>query len=334
METEADKTVSLNKKWEGLTDGTKKTICDSLAKYNGPDVNAYFVNQVNWEHAKTLAMEPMTQVAATEKRKRDDSDGLELPCTVGKKARVEETTASLQSAGVSLFSPRYLFAWPKFRQSPITFGQPTLSFATAGSPSIVTPPPLTTPADARPITPFTNPALDKTPTRSIFSPSRAAKAKKADRPEPECDEQFTFADRRSRSPQPYAGAGSTQRHNPAAHNTLFGQTPSAYSTAASYDTQTMATVPTAYKAPSLGVDMSSLKIPANSNVSLTMNVFQAPSVVHQSKISAEPKTLKCIQCKKFYQEAQNAAMECRRHTGMEQFCQLSQVGTRRELITC
>ncbi|KAJ0117360.1 hypothetical protein J7T55_003774 [Diaporthe amygdali] len=265
METEADKTVSLNKKWEGLTDGAKKTICDSLAKYNGPDVSAYFVNQINWEHAKTLAMEPMMQVASTEKRKRDDSDGLELPCTVGKKARLEETTASSQSAGVSLFSPSYLFAWPKFRQSPITFGQPTLSSATAGSPPTVTPPPLATPADARHITPFTDHALDKTPTRSIFSPSRAAKAKKAVRPEPECDEQFTFADRRSRSPQPYAGPGSTQRHNPEARSTLFGQASSASFTAATQGTQISATVPTASKAPSLGVDMSSLKIPANSN---------------------------------------------------------------------
>lgn len=333
METEADKAVSLNKKWEGLTDGSRMIICDCLTQYNGPNVSAYFVNQVNWYHANDLAKDPTMQMSATEKRKRDDSDGLELP---GKKARLEEATAPLQSAGVSLFSPRLPFPLPKFRQSPIMFGQPTLSSATAESPSTVAPPRFETPSTAIPSIPVTSPALGTKSIPKTISQFLVGLTK-AVRPEPECDEQFTFADRRYRSPQPYAGLGSTQRHNPEAHSTLFGQAPSASSAAASQGTQTSATVPTASKAPSLGVDMSSLKIPANSNVSLTMNVFQAPSVVQQSKISAEPKMLKCIQCKEFYHEAQNAAMECRRHTGMEPYLTVLPaltVGTQRELMAC
>lgn len=144
------------------------------------------------------------------------------------------------------------------------------------------------------------------PSQGLFSsPFGSAKAKTPAQQEPECDEQFTFADRQSSQPlnPPW---GSQYRTS--------GQIP------ASSDNSPQATngappVSTVYKPPFSGVDMSSLKIPANSNVSVTLNVFQAPSSLHQVTDSGVPRKLKCIQCGVLYMEAQNTALECRRHTG-------------------
>jgi hypothetical protein len=82
----------------------------------------------------------------------------------------------------------------------------------------------------------------------------------------------------------------------------------------------MPTVSTVYNPPFSGVDMSSLKIPANSNVSVTLNVFQAPSSLHQNTDNDATRMLKCIRCSAIYMEAQSTALECLRHTGTRHYC--------------
>ncbi|POS69393.1 hypothetical protein DHEL01_v212213 [Diaporthe helianthi] len=155
-------------------------------------------------------------------------------------------------------------------------------------------------------------AQQKTPLFPSGGLFGGAKANAPAQPEPDCDEQFTFADRRFSKPPapppPPLQSQFTQYRS-------FEQSPSSSADNSPQAANRAPPVSAVYKPPFAGVDMSSLKIPANSNVSLTLNVFQAPSSLHQVTGGGAPRTLKCIQCGKFYMEDQNTALQCRRHTG-------------------
>lgn len=311
--------VSIEEIWKDSTDDFRRSVCIALFNYRGPDVLSYFAAQVKSARDKQLATGPTTETAIFGKRKQDEGDAPQPP---NKKPRLAEAKAPpLNPVGVAP-------AWPALRQSPIMFGQPTsLSASEVSSPHVVPRSPAM-PSTARPENPATlaaNPASFTAERRSLFDQFASFTAKPRNLfgqpphvkteapapPAPDCDAQFTFADRRSSSgPQPYTGPGTTQG------GSTFGGAPSAPPADTAQGAFEPAPVTTVYKPPFTGVDMSSLKVPANSNVSLTMNVFQAPAVIHQNAESVAPKKLRCIQCKKIYMEAQNTAMECRRHTGM------------------
>lgn len=131
---------------------------------------------------------------------------------------------------------------------------------------------------------------------------------------PECDEQFTFADHQS-SQAPVA-----QQQIPPAQYSQYRSSDQP-SPASSNDSSPNLTgsqfISAVYKPPFAGVDMSSLKIPADPNVSLTLNALQDSSSLHQTTDSDATRKLKCIYCSVFYIEVQNTALECRRHTGTD-----------------
>lgn len=297
--------VSVDEMWKGLTADSKKRVCNNLAMYSGPTVCALFPRLVESVHANQLARSSMT--VTNEKRKRDDTDVAQPP---SKKPKLAEATASLGPNGLDIAS--LTLGRPLLR-----FGQPTTSSATAVKSPSVAPPsptkPVTTNSSANPAPSTAKPVIVLGQTASVKPENPATSPG-------DCDEQFTIADRKSSGPQLYNGRGTTHGTSHSAHNANFGQAPAAPSfTAPPQRNFGSAPVSTVYKPPSTGLDLSSLKIPANSNVSLTMNVFQAPSSLHQNMNSSAPRNLRCIQCKAFYLETQNTANECRRHTGMRSY---------------
>lgn len=266
-----------------------------------------------WAARKKLAIANNPQTTATGKRKRDDSEVTEPPRAPEKKPKVAQVTAPpLRSANIDIVSPKIPVAWPAFRQSPIIFGQPKLSSIIAGRSSTVRPPSIAATSTPAPNLPSTVSALLSGPQRASFAKFASDQPKRRVQEEPACDEHFTFADRRRSHPQPTSRSGAAHQHSKTAQNTSSNQPPpiSSVKSQAADGWQPISTI---YKPPFAGVDMSSLRIPANSNV--TMNFFHAPSVLHQNAESDGPRKLKCIQCKEVYMEARNTAMECRRHTG-------------------
>lgn len=314
MDPAPNNAASVNDIWVDLSPGVKRAICNRLAEYSGPDVNVQFLKLCGWAARRDITTKVKAQMVATGKRKRDDGDVTELPRAPEKKAKVSEATTPLQSAGVDLVSPKIPFAWPGFRHLPILFGRPTIS-SIAGKSLTATPPSIATTSAAAPNIPKTLPPILPESKRVPVAQFATSLPRKPVQQEPECDEQFTFADRRPSHPQPTAGPGAPHQHRPTAQDASANQPPPVSSPKPSPGTHGRQPVSTIYKPPFTGVDMSSLKIPANSNVSVTMNFFQAPSVLHQNMDSSAPRKLKCIQCKEPYMEAQNTAMECRRHTG-------------------
>lgn len=307
--------VMANKVWIDLTSDLKRDFCDSLASYSGPNVYEKFTALIALAVRKKHVMEKDTQMTAVGKRKRDDSDVTEASRASEKRPKVSEPMAPLQSASVDIVTPKIPFAWPTFRQSPIVFGQPTLSSIMTGKSSSVPLSSTATTSAAAPNLASTSPPLLTGPKHVPFAQFATTQPEKPVPKQPACDEHFTFADRRPFHAQPTAGAGAAYQHRPTAQNASSNQPPPIFSANPSQGTHGWQPVTTFYKPPFAGVDMSSLKIPANSTVSVTMNVFHAPSVLHQNMDSSAPRKLKCIQCKEFYMEAQNMAMECRRHTG-------------------
>lgn len=301
--------------WIDLTDDLKRDLCNSLATYNGPNVYGKFIALSGWVHRRKRAMDRNAQTTTTGKRKRDDGELTETPRAPEKKPKVSETIAPLQSASINIVSPKIPFVWPAFRQSPIAFGQPTLSSITTGKSPAVTLPSTATTSAAAPNPPCTVPSRLAGPKSVPFARFATSQSKKPVQTEPACDEQFTFADRRPFHAQATAGPGVAHQQNPRPQNASPNQQVPLGSKSPAQGMHGWQPMSTLYKPPFAGLDMSSLKIPANSNVSVTMNVFHAPSVLHQNADSSAPRKLKCIHCKKFYMESQNAAMECRRHTG-------------------
>lgn len=299
--------VSTNEMWQGLTEELKRSVCDIVVHYTDPDVGSCFNRLVKGAHSETLAMNTVTQDAEAGKRKRNDSDVFEQARALGKKPKLSKSITPLQRAEVKFVAPKLSFKWPAFRSSPITFGQPTLSSAVVGGPPVPTPSAPTTISSTESAVPS---ASRSSPASSATSPFVLfAQANKPAQPPSDCDEQFTFADR-GLSPQPHAGAGDAQQQSSAAHNS-FGQPPSASSTAPSPSI----TAPMTHDSAFIGADMSSLKIPADSNASLAMVAYETPSMRQQSVDNSAPRRLKCTQCQRFYHEDQNTALECRRHTG-------------------
>ncbi|KAG6360955.1 hypothetical protein INS49_012023 [Diaporthe citri] len=312
MDPAPDSAASVNIIWVELPAGVKRVICNFLAEYSGPNVIEEFLTLCG---RAILTMDDKAQRAATRKRKRDDGDVTDPPRAPEKKPKVFEATPPLQSAGIDIVSPKIPFAWPAFRQSPIIFGRPTLSPTIAGKSPTVTPLSAATTSATAPNIPKTLPSFLPEPRSPPFVQFATAQPGKPVQQEPECDEHFTFADRRASHPEPAARTGTPHQHSPIAQNASSNRPPPVPSTKPSQGTHGWQPMPTIYKPPFTGVDMSSLKIPANSNVSVAMNFFHAPSVLHQNMDSGAPRKLKCIQCKELYMEAQNTAMECRRHTG-------------------
>lgn len=330
MDSAPDKALSVNEIWRGLSARSRQYICNRLAYYDGSNVDGHFEELVQGARGsmlwfkygvKEMELEGNTQVAATEKRKRDDGDMTDQP-PASKKPKTFETTAPLQAEDIDIASPKIPFKWPGSRQTSIKFGQPTLSAAISDKISTAKPSSLATLFGSSRDIQNSNAGIPtlctaSKPGLSSFFPFSSsslfgnAKTRTPGLQESECDEQFTFADRRS--PQPYA----SHQSNPSAQGISSDQHSSASSSASPQGANVLPTVSAVDKPPFAGVDMSSLKIPANSNVSVTLNVFQAPSSLHQGTESGAARKLKCIQCNAFYMEAQNAALQCRRHTGMK-----------------
>lgn len=315
LDRQAQDAAMVNEIWIGLTDGLKRDVCNSLARYSGPNLHGELIAKTALAARVKSAMENKPQLMATGKRKRDDDNAIEPAHAWDKKPKVSETTAPTQSANFDIVSPKIPFAWPKFRQSPIIFGQPTLSPAVLGKSPSVTPHSTVTTSAAATNNQSTAPPLRAAPHRVPFTQFAAFQPNKPIQQGSECDEQFSFADRRTSHPQPTAGAGASHQQSFTGGSASSGQSPPASYATSSAGTNGWQPISTLHKAPFAGVDMSSLKIPANSNVSVTMNFFHAPSVLHQNMDNGAPRKLKCIQCKELYMESQNTAMECRRHTG-------------------
>lgn len=315
LDLAATHAVTVNGIWANLTDDLKREVCDFLAKYSGPNVYGNFIAVIRVVARRKLAREKDTQTTAVGKHKRDDSDVTEASRASEKRPKVSEPMAPLQSASVDIVSPKIPFAWPTFRESPIIFGQPTLSSIMTGKSSTVAVPSTATTSAAAPNPTSTGPPLLTGPKHVPFAQFATTQPEKPVQKQPAYDEHFTFADRRTARPQPTAGPGAAHQHHPTAQNASSNQPPPVFSANPSQGAHGWQPMTTLYKPPFAGVDMSSLKIPANSNVSVTMNVFHAPSVLHQNMESSAPRKLKCIHCKKFYMESQNTAIECRRHTG-------------------
>lgn len=295
--------------WENLPAGSRQSVCDTLATYSGHDALARFARLVKLAHENQLAAGTMAQTVANGKRKRDDSDVAQLPSM---RPRLAEAAAPLKPVGVDFNSST-------FPKSPVPFGQSIFSFAPVGaSPSVGQPPPAM-PSTAGRVNPTISPANPASATAKpavVFGQPISVKQETPANPPSDCDEQFNIEDRKFPSAMPNNGPGTTPSNMPSAQHASFGGVPAASRAAPPQGNFGSAAVSTVYKPPFTGVDMSTLKVPANSNVNLTMNVFQAPSSLHQNVGSGAPKKLKCIQCKAFYIETQNTALECRRHTGM------------------
>lgn len=294
--------VKIDEVWKGLTADSRQSVCDTLASYSGSFLRAQLVDLVRSAHVKQLTM------VTNEKRKRDDDDVAQPP---DKKPKLAEATTSLGPSGLDIASLTLSGPLPRF-------GRPTISSATAvKSPSVALPSPAIPSTTNRPATPASSTAKPA----FVFGQSAPIEPENPASPSPDCDEHFTIADRKPSGPQSYTAQGTTHGTRLSAHNANFGQAPAAAPsfTAPPQVNPGSAAVSTVSNPPFTGVDMSSLKIPANSNVSLTMNVFQAPSSLHQNTGSSAPRRLKCIQCKAFYLETQNTAMECRRHTGTRSY---------------
>lgn len=329
MDSVPEKTLSVNEIWPGLFARSRQRICNRLAQYDGSNADGHFEELVRGEGeresmlyfragVKKLELEDNVRVVATTKRNRDDGDVAD-DAPAMKKPRLSEATAPLQAEDIDIASPKIPFNWPGFRQTSIKFGQPTLSAAIRDKIPTAEPSSLATPFGSSRDSQNSDTGFSTVSKPGLFSSSYPffsfgfgnAKANSPPQQESECDEQFTFADRRS--PQPYA----SHQSNPSAQ----GISPEQHSSAPSSNSPPQGanvspTVTAVNKPPFAGVDMSSLKIPANSNVSVTLNVFQAPSSLHQSTDSDPARKLKCIQCNAFYMEAQNGVLACRRHTGM------------------
>ncbi|KAI3395811.1 hypothetical protein diail_824 [Diaporthe ilicicola] len=310
MERGPGKAVSTNEMWSSLTDDLKQSVCDILVRYSGPDVDSFMNDLVKLASGKAPPTKITIQDATAGKRKRDDNDVVEPPRAPDKKQKPAEATISLQSADVNLVSPKIPLAWPSFRTSPIKFGQPTLSPSTVGGPLTATTPALTAPSSIGPATSLTSSTSPALPTASPFV--KFAKANKSVQPASDCDEQFTFADRRS-SPQPHAGPGRPHRLTPTAEQILCGQPQSKCPTTQSQKIPK----PTTHTGSFDEVDNVSPNIPANSNASVKTNPFETPSGSQQGagKVAPRKVRLKCVQCQELYYEHQNVGKNCRRHPG-------------------
>lgn len=326
MDSELDKIPSVNEAWLGLTDGSRQSVCHNLALYRGANAHGYFERLVQRAHvikltrearARNLKLETKAPMAATGKRNRDEGE-VSDKAPDSKKPKISEVTAPLQAEGIDIEAPMIPFKWPGFRQTPIKFGQPTLSVAIGDKLPTARPSSLATTFDFSRDSQNSCAGFSTVSKPGLFSSSSPlfsfgfgnAKANLPIQQESECDEQFTFAD--CRSPQPYA----SHQSNPSAQGISSDEYSSAPPSISPQGANVPPTVSTVNKPPFAGVDMSSLKIPTSSNVSVTLNVFQAPSSLHQNTDSGRARQLKCIRCNGFYMEAQNAALECRRHTGM------------------
>lgn len=295
---------------KGLTADSEQSVCDTLASHSGSDVHTQLDALVELEHGKQVPTGSATQVVTKGKHKRDASDD-NVAQRPRKKPRLAEATASLMD-GVDF--ARLSLGQPTFR-----FGQSTSSSARATASLSVTsllPVMPSTTGRQNPNKPPADPASSTATPAVGFGQPIPGKPVTPANPPSDCDEQFTFTDRRSSGPQPYNGRGTAQGNRPSAQNASSTQATAASPTAPPQGSLGSTAGPSVYKLPFTGIDLSSLKIPANSNVNLTLNVFQAPSSVHQKLDNPAPRELNCIQCKESYIETQNTAMNCRRHTGM------------------
>ncbi|KAH8773639.1 hypothetical protein F5883DRAFT_661548 [Diaporthe sp. PMI_573] len=311
MAPEADSAFSANVVWSGLTDRRRRNVCNVLASYRGPNAREHFEQLVHGAHSIQLRLEAKTQSPPTGKRTLDHGDAADAP-SASKKPKVSEATEPLQPDKIDIVAPDIPFVFPTCRKPPIQVGHPTL-WSTIGGRS----------PDARPswfatrstFLPSIRTTVPPFPTTSrpvsVFSLSQSANTttKTSGQRERECDELFTIADRRSSQPE------TIRPQSPSAEDEKSDQSPSVSLRTSSQGADGMPTVSTVYNPPFSGVDMSSLKIPANSNVSVTLNVFQAPSSLHQNTDNDATRMLKCIRCSAVYMEAQSTALECLRHTG-------------------
>lgn len=277
---------SVNVVWECLTADSRRWVCDTLSTYIGTDVHAKFAELLNSAHRKQIAAWAAagSKDLVFGKRKWDGGDVAQHP---SKKTKLDDQ---------SIFSSATL------RASKIV----APSFPAIAS----------TTGREKPTNPPANPASSTATSAFPFGQPLPVKTETPANPPSDCDENFTIDDRISSGALRNKVPGATPSNLPSAQNASSAQAPAASPTAPPQGTLGSAAVSTVYKPPFTGVDISTLKVPANSNVNLTMNVFQAPSSLHQNMGSGEPRKLKCIQCKEFYIETQNTAMECRRHTGM------------------
>lgn len=273
--------------WKDLPADSRQSVCDTLTTYSGHDARAWFAGLVKLAHGKHLAAGSTTQTVANGKRKCDDSD-VALPAS--KKPRLADHSTFSSDIG---------------RASTIVAPPSPAMLSTAGR--------------GRPTNPPANPASSTATLAVPFGQSISVKQETPASPRTKCNEDFTFGNRKTSGALPNKGPGTTPSNNPSAQNASFGRAPAASPTAPPQCNFGSAAVSTVYNPASTGVDSSTLKVPANSNVSSPMNVSQAPSSLRQNVNSGTPKKLKCIQCKAFYIETQNTAFECRRHTGMTSY---------------
>lgn len=296
--------ASVDEIWKVLTADSRQWVFDHLARYSGSGVCTRFNGLVEWAHRKQVATWSAPQaVMSDKKRKRDDNDVAQPP---SKKPTLHKAEAPwIDRVDSERFDLRKaLFRLVRLR----------IPSATALPPSSVAPPPPATHSTTGGENSFNLPADPASSTvtgGAIFGQPVPVKPETPANPPSDCEEQFTFADRRSSGPQPDNRPGTTHGSRPSAQNVQ----PAASSPAPTQENLGSPGVSAVYKPPFAGVDISSLKVPANSKVNLTLNVFQGPSSLHQQVTSPAPRKLKCIQCNAFYVETQNTAMKCRRHTG-------------------
>jgi hypothetical protein len=332
-----EKAVSVDVAWVGLNAGLKKSVCKALFAYSGDGVGKFFEGAVRAAYARKLDLEARSQLEKAGKRKLDDGDATGTQPDL-KKAKLHEATVTPQAKTMDLASPRFPFRRPSFRQEPIKFGEPRLSSGIGDTSTAATPRSIFSPSirrlNAASVSTSLSRKLPRTssasnPTLLSSAPSLFgnAEAKTPVQQEPEYENELTFADRQPAQPQPPQPPSSSTQY------TDFGQPASVSSNTSSQGTNGPPPASTVWKPPFAGVDMSSLKIPANSNVNVTLNVFKAPSSLHQTTRRSAPRRLKCIQCGSFYMEDQNTALRCRRHTGtvtrLKHSFSLGKMGTRR-----
>lgn len=301
--------VSAEEVSKGPRADSRQSVSDTLTSYSGSDVHTRLDAPVALVRVKKVPTGAATQVVTKTKRKRDASDD-NVAQPPSKKPRLVEATASFMSgvdfARLSLGQPTF-----RFGQSTSASARATASLSVA---SLLPAMPSTT-GRQNPNKPPAGPTSSTATPAVVFSQPISMKPATRANPPSDCDEQFTFTDRRSSGPQPYNGRGTARGNRPSAQNARSTQETATSPTAPPQEDLGSTAGPSVYKFPFTGIDLSSLKIPANSNVNLTLNVFQAPSSVHQKLDSPVLRKLNCIQCKESYIETQNTAMNCRRHTG-------------------
>ncbi|KAG8161916.1 hypothetical protein KVR01_007681 [Diaporthe batatas] len=136
MDPAADKALSVNEVWLKLNDNYRGHVGKFLARYRGPDANKHFQDLVRKAYSQQLRAEAAPHPFATGKRKIDtvDADAADTQPDV-KKPKASEVPAPQQAKGIDLASPKFPHGWPTAQQTPVQFGQPTLTAATAPRPT-------------------------------------------------------------------------------------------------------------------------------------------------------------------------------------------------------